>query len=209
MEKISIIDETKIANEVIKGEYNNFIKQYSNLINFIIKKTLKKIQKYNEENMTIVYGIVLPYILKEGLKKWDPKKGRKLSSWISLITTHKTIDYFKKTDAYEKGEIINLGYEDEYIFESDLYELIDIDYLIDLKNKKLLLLYFINQLPDNKRKVMEYSLDGLENKEISKHLNLSSKKISRIKDHSKKILKNKMLRYFKEKNGQSFEKDTL
>ena len=194
---LTIAEEQDIAKAVLNGDNKPFIKQYTNLIYDRIHRVCQIYKKTPEDHVIDRYHIdILSYLIEEGVGKWDPKKGRKLSSWVALISQNRTKDYFKKVDIYTQTFGFNIesldGFDesnnkeayqlDQFLMDNNIIESFNhMTEFIDENTKIELRKEAIHQLSMDEKKVITYDHEGLSNEEIGKKMKINKKRVASIK----------------------------
>ena len=118
----------------------------------------------------------------QALKKYDPTKGAKESTYLYTLISSRLIDFFnsakKKWEISSESSINNISYKEEYKLESDVEDILD---------------RFIQQLKDEERLLLKYRYkDELTPKEIADILNQTNRQVSNRLEKIQLKLKNRM-----------------
>ena len=217
IKKLTVKEEKEIVKDVLMGNKEKFIKQYTMLIYYIINSTLEYCDKvFDNSIIDDIHVTILSYLFDNGIKIWDSKKGRKLSSWIGLIAMSRTMDYLKKSDALTQvlpknliyfeeydsmGSELNENLLDKFLIKENIFVSLDIEEELDHKMQINLVRQTIEELNPLEQKIIKYHLKDLPNEKIGKIIGVKISDIPTQKHRAirklKKIIKKKL-----KKNGQ-------
>ena len=98
-----------------KAAWDSFVRQYSNLVYYTIKKTL--VRHHTDPRTDVVEELYQEFfvsLLRNGCKKLRQFRGAhgcSLASWLRIVTTRLTIDFVRK-QVLPSGEVASAMYQD-------------------------------------------------------------------------------------------------
>ena len=154
------ITEDELLKRCISGDkkgWNVFIQKYSRLIYHTVYKTFRVNSKFaNPDDVNDLFQEVFTSLCADNSKKlrmFDPEKGcSTLASWLRMITVRMTIDHLRKSKPLTSiddlpTEPSQAGDQEEIINEESLHSLRDLLEKLPAKDKLLVELFFMRELP--------------------------------------------------------------
>ena len=153
------LTEDKLLKGCISGdkkEWTIFIQRYSRLIYHTIYKTFRVHNKpTNPDDVNDLFQDVFTSLCADHFKKlrmFDPTKGCKLPSWLRMITVRMTIDHLRKIRPLTSiddlpTEPFQTGHQEVTIDEESLKHLRELLEELPAKDKLLIELFFMRELP--------------------------------------------------------------
>ncbi|MCK5187149.1 MAG: sigma-70 family RNA polymerase sigma factor [Deltaproteobacteria bacterium] len=140
-----------------KGKWDLFVKKYNKLIYHTIYKTLRVNDKpTGPDDVNDLFQEVFASLYADNFKKlrvFDPVKGcSSLASWLRMITVRMTIDHLRKNKPTTSiddlpTEPSQAGHQEAIINEESLNQLKDLLKELQAKDKLLVELFFMRELP--------------------------------------------------------------
>lgn len=193
------IDSKQFVKLLIDNDNNSWKLFYYNYRKLILSTITRITQRFSScitpEDIEEIFGNVILNLLannREKLKMFDPAKGYKFSSWITLITINTTYDYLRKIarisakteslSSYPYAVEIH-GNEKlpfEYVEKMELLKRVD-DYFMSLSEKDKAFVYLYYRLNLNPRKIA--SILGISVKTVyTKKHKITLRILSLLKD---------------------------
>jgi len=98
-----------------KAAWDSFVRQYSNLVYYTIKKTL--VRHHSDPHADLVEELYQEFFVSllrnecKKLRQFRGAHGCSLASWLRIVTTRLTIDFIRK-QALPSGEVASAMYRD-------------------------------------------------------------------------------------------------
>ena len=98
-----------------KAAWDSFVRQYSNLVYYTIKKTL--VRHHSDPHADLVEELYQEFFVSllrnecKKLRQFRGAHGCSLASWLRIVTTRLTIDFIRK-QALPSGEVASAIYRD-------------------------------------------------------------------------------------------------
>src|SRR5262249_32670999 len=96
--------DTELLRRTLRNEtraWNELVRRYRALIFRCVSKVLGRYESVlSSADIDEVYGEVMMTLVRDGMRKlrrYDPRRGTKLSSWIGMIATNVAYDYLRGT----------------------------------------------------------------------------------------------------------------
>ncbi|MGM0597122.1 MAG: RNA polymerase sigma factor [Myxococcota bacterium] len=189
-------EEMELLERVLAKDsmaFQDFYRQYFRLVITCIRKVFNRYSvDYDQDDVAETQNQVFLNLVKNDyrkLRKYDPEKGYKLSSWVGLISINTAYDILRK----RKPETSSLD-DDEHYLPEPVSEAPSPLKNLERKEQVEILMRAIEQLTDNERRFVELFYEHqLTHEEIAYRMSLSintvySKK-NKIKNKLKKFLK--------------------
>ena len=184
-----------------KEEINNLILDNQKLAYKIVQKYKNKVKsfmEYDDLKAIALYGLV------KAANTFDSSRNIQFSTYAFKVIENQILIQIRKD-----AKLININNLDDMIQNTDNIKYIDlIDSNIDLENELIQslelehLVQFIDELPDNLKTIMQLTLKGFTQVDISKKLKVCQPQVSKLYHKAIRILRFKFINKGGIKNGK-------
>lgn len=188
------MDEAEIIRRCLnkdKKAWNIFIKKYSRLVYWAIRKRLAVSGfTYNEADIEDIFQEVFLTLFK-GNKLSQLKNAKFLPGWLSMTASNKTVDFMRQKVRLEQNLVF-----DRPVFKKDTFlpEMFNQDVIVEIKG-------IIDTLSDKEKVIISLNLlEGRTHKETAQIMEIPINTVSTIVSRTKEKLKIELKKRGVEKN---------